>query len=339
MASHPKYNEKTTATEVADAFAGQITGKIVLITGINPKGLGAATAHAIAAHSPQLLILASRTPSKIKEVDNALQSSFPGLKTKPVQVDLASLASVRRAADEINRSVERIDIIINNAGIMALPEKQLSPDGVEMQLAANHLGHFLLTSLLVDKLKAAADDADKKTTRVINVASGGHCFSSIRFQDYNFEGKPVSPDEGGYPSYLAAWKMGPEPFQEYNKWVAYGQSKTANILFSLALTRKLHGHGILSFAVYPGEIITDLVRFVNARDFDDADPALFTWKSADQGSATTVVAGFDPALKENTGLYLKDCQIFPPAPYAADLERAERLWELSERLVGQEFEI
>jgi NAD(P)-dependent dehydrogenase (short-subunit alcohol dehydrogenase family) len=225
----------------------------VLITGISPNGLGAATAHAIAAHSPELLILASRSFSKIEEVDKTLQSSLPGLKTKLIQIDLASLQSVRRAADEINRSVERIDIIINNAGIMAVPEKQLSPDGIEMQFAANHLGHFLLTNLLVDKLKAAASlNVDKKATRVINVSSGGHGFSSIRFQDYNFEGKPVSPDEAGYPPYLARWKIDPKPVQEYNKWMAYGQSKTANILFSLALTRRLHRQGILSFAVYPG---------------------------------------------------------------------------------------
>ena len=249
MASHAKYGESTTATEVAKAFSSEIHGKTVLITGISPKSLGESLALSIASQKPALLILASRTQSKIDAVTIQINDSFPDVRTKSVLVDLSTQASVHQAAEQVNASVNKIDILINNAGIMD-PEHHFTSEGIELQFGTNHIGPFLFTNLLMPRILAAAQQSPKPgSTRVVNVTSAGHRISPIRFSDYNFEGKDMPLEEQPPPGLPASF------FKEgsaYSGFLSYGQSKTANILMSVYLNEYLSEQGIVSYSVHPG---------------------------------------------------------------------------------------
>jgi NAD(P)-dependent dehydrogenase (short-subunit alcohol dehydrogenase family) len=189
----------------------------VLITGVSPGGLGAEAAFSIAAQKPGLIILASRDVSKIAETAAAIEERHPGTPTRILKLDLASFAAIREAAKEVNAYTENIDVLINNAAVMACPYATTA-DGFEMQFGTNHLGHFLFTVLILGKLT-------KGTGRVVNVSSIGHRRSPIRFGDFNFS-------DG----------------ETYDRWEAYGQSKTANILFSVELAKR----GVNAFSLHPG---------------------------------------------------------------------------------------
>ncbi|KAI5777023.1 short-chain dehydrogenase [Geopyxis carbonaria] len=300
---------ETTADEVAIAFADQIVGKSILITGVSPNGLGSAAALSIARGSPKLLILASRNPSNIQLVAKEIAASFPSVETRALVLDLASLASVRRAAAEVNKytDVPQIDVLINNAGIMAVPYGT-TEDGFERQFGTNHIGHFVFTNLIISKIPRGG--------RIVNVASAGHRFSDVRYDDPGFNNG-----------------------EKYDKLVAYGQAKTANMLFSVELAKRLHGRGVLSFSVHPGVIMTNLSREMS----EDERNSLCKYTSGftlQQGVATYLAAAFDPNITESSGKYLADCQISEPLEkYAADPENAKKLWELSEKLVGEKFDI
>lgn len=172
------FNEDSTATEVAAALSAHIAGKVVLITGCSPNGLGATAALAIAPHKPALLILAGRTRVSIEETEKAVFDVNPEVKTRILLFDLASLASVREAAREVCGYEEKIDVLINNAGIMAAPYGK-TIDGFESQFGVNHLGPFLLTNLILGKIR--------KGGRIVNVSSNGYIMGQVRFDDPNFE--------------------------------------------------------------------------------------------------------------------------------------------------------
>lgn len=155
-------------------------------------------------------------------------------------------SAVRDAAADFNKTNDVLDILINNAGIMALPERTMSKDGIELQFATNHIGHFLFTNLILSKLKAS------KSARVINVTSNGHRFSPVRFDDLKFEGHKLPADQQPGLQKMIDRGLTPKWKGEYEPFVAYGQSKTANILFSLYLRDKLASEGIMSFSVHPG---------------------------------------------------------------------------------------
>lgn len=203
----------------------------------------------IAQHHPALLILASRTRSKIEEVISSARQIAPHVHIEAVTVDLSSQTSVRAAAQEILELAPKLDIVINNAGVNVM-NHQLTPEGIEMHFGTNHIGLFLLTNWIFEKIrKGAIEAAHKGSTRIINVSSSGHRLSPIRFSDINFEKTDVPVDESppaGLP--LAFYN----PKVAFNPFVAYGQSKTANILFSRYLTDHLAEEGILSFSVHPG---------------------------------------------------------------------------------------
>lgn len=251
----------------------------VLITGASPESLGEAAALAIASAGPAVLILASRTPSKLSAVASRVRDAVIGgsgsttttatTATSPassasacattivetVALDLASQASVRRAARDIAVITNRIDVLINNAGI-SVHRRQTSPDGIELTFATNHIGPFLLTRLLLPLLLVAAGDgsqggsSNSTTTRIVNVSSGGHLISPMRFSDYNFEGKPIPTDEEprpGMPDYVHETTDDGFPGT-----VAYAMSKCANVLFTVALKERFRDKGIDSFAVDPG---------------------------------------------------------------------------------------
>lgn len=221
--------------------------------------IGANTAYAIASGKPERIILASRTRTNIDAVSDIIQSRYPSVAVEPLILDLSSQKSVREAAAHVNSSISKLDLLIANAGIMALPTRTLSPEGIELQFATNHVGHFLFTNLILDKLRAAAKASKTPgATRVVVLSSNGHRFSSVRFHDWNFEGKPIPKEEEPCVQAMINRGIGAPQFddQHYNKFVAYGQSKTANILFALYLRNKLANEGIQAISVHPGSMCT-----------------------------------------------------------------------------------
>ncbi|EED21849.1 short-chain dehydrogenase, putative [Talaromyces stipitatus ATCC 10500] len=336
MTSHPEYNEKTTATEVADAFSDRIRNKNVVITGVGPNSLGEALALAIAAHSPAKLILASRTKAKLEEVLKKISTGRPEMSSKIelVILDLASQKSVREAVAQILGCIDHIDILINNAGLMML-KQEFTGEGIELQFGTNHIGHFLFTNLLLEKLcrEVGSSQGEAGSTKIVNVTSAGHRLSPFRFQDYNVDGKPVPDEEQPPAAMIAAYGK----VDTYNGWIAYGQSKTANILFSVALNERFRSRGIVSYAVHPGSIWTGLGRNLDEQGTEILAKTGTYWKSIDEGAAPMLVAALDPALDgppEPNRVYISDCQIAEAAPWAIDTDAAKRLFELSVELVG-----
>lgn len=296
-------------------------------------------AMALASQSPGLLVLASRTMLKINAVASKVKDQYPDVRLEMVEVDLASLASVREAADRIDKVVDKIDILINNAAVV-MQTHERTKEGLEMQFGTNHVGPFLLTNLLMPRIIQAADKSQSKgTTRIVNLTSAGHIISPVRFSDHNFTKRPEDLPEDERPMSRPGLSFDPPPGKTYVPFVAYGQSKTANVLMSLSISEKLAQEGVRSIATHPGSIWTDL-----SRDLDEEHQTLVSktanfWKTLDQGSATTLVAALDPKLSEDTSvIYLNDCQVAEPAAHAKDPTTAERLWKLSEEIVGQAFD-
>lgn len=221
----------TTGQEATAALAGNIKGRTILVTGVTPGGLGLETARVIALRDPKLLILAGRSPAKLQQAESIVKEAAPSTPVRQLVLDLGSIKTVRKAADEVNGwdDVPAIDVVINNAAIMAVPY-QVSPDGIESQFATNHVGHFLFTQLIMRKLLTAGSGA-----RVVNVASNAYSLGPVRFEDYNF-------DEG----------------KAYDKWQSYAQSKSANILYAKDLAKRYGSKGLQAYAVHPGGIFTNL---------------------------------------------------------------------------------
>ena len=172
------FTEESTATEVAATLASHIAGKVILITGCSPNGLGETAVTAIASHNPSLVILTGRKRALIEETEKSLLAKIPNLNTRLLIFDLGDLKSVRAAAAEVNQYLEKIDILINNAGIMASPFEK-TVDGFESQFGINHLGPFLFTMLVVGKLNRGG--------RVVNISSAAYAWGGVRFEDPNFE--------------------------------------------------------------------------------------------------------------------------------------------------------
>ncbi|KAF2677440.1 NAD(P)-binding protein [Lentithecium fluviatile CBS 122367] len=330
MTSHSEFGAKTDASEVLAAFPNAVEGKIVLITGASPNGLGAALAQSLAAHRPELLILTGRTSTKVEAVAKEITTSTPGVKVRIVLFDISSFASIAKAAEEINGYAEpNIDIVFNNAGVMNIPERRLSADGFEMHLATNYLGLSLFTNSILPKVK------NSTAGRVVNVVSNGYALSPFRFSDYNFDGKDDIPEDE-QPSKAACEAFGIPWGLGYIPPVAYGQSKTAGILFTRELADRLKETNATAVCVQPGVIATDLWREMAPEAVEAIMNALPS-KTATQGASTLLVAALDPKLKESPGAYLDDCQVVDVQPFAKDKAKAERLWQLTEKLTGKTF--
>jgi len=308
------FNAESSTKDVIEGIS--LVGKVALVTGAS-SGLGVETVRVLAGAGAAVLMLA-RNKEKLEAVAASLREEIPGANISTDIVDLADLDSVRQAAARIISSYPRIDLLINNAGVMACPLARTAQD-FEMQFGTNHLGHFLLACLLVPNL------AD--TARVVSLSSGGHKFGTIDFDDPNYQQR------------------------NYEKWSAYGQSKTANALFAVGLDDRLKNRGIRTFAVHPGVIMTELSRHMQQEDFELLTARLpkgqeMKMKSVEQGAATSVWAATSPTLNGRGGIYLEDCHIAEAATpggeggvesYALDHTDADRLWALSEQLVGQQF--
>ena len=311
-----------------DVLAGvDLTGRTAVITG-SSGGLGLETARALAARGAAV-VLAARDRAKLDAAVAQLRDQVPGITVDSVVLDLAALTSVRAAAAEVADRHPVIDLLIDNAGVMACPLGRTT-DGFEIQFGTNHLGHFLFTTLLKEPLATAV--AEHGSARVVVLSSGGHRLSPIRWDDPNWERS-----------------------EDYFNWTAYGQSKTANALFALELDRRWSSDGIRAFSVHPGMIATDLGRHMQAEDFeylssvrrtgaDSADGGRAVFKSVPQGAATTVWAATSPTLDAHGGAYLENCSVAEPVDdpdathgvrsWARDPDQAVRLWDLSEELVG-----
>ncbi|KAL1793644.1 hypothetical protein ACET3X_008626 [Alternaria dauci] len=312
----PAFGFTTTGSEVVAALLERVLGKTFVITGASSGGLGARTALFLAAAKPAEVILLGRSEDKVAPVLKEIKAKIPSTTTRFVKIDLTSCASVRAAAAEVNSLVSKIDVLINNAGIMAVPFA-ITPEKVESHLGANHVGHFLLTNLLVPKLEAVGGGA-----RVVNLSSAMYHFSPVMFDDYNFsDGKT------------------------YNAWKAYGQSKAANKMFAVALAKKLEKKGIRSFSLHPGVIEeTGLTSGVDPAAWAIVGPMVESKKTEmpksktmEQGFATSLAAALDPALDDYSGSYLDDCKPKKVLDYASSDSNAERLWALSEEIVGEKF--
>jgi len=308
-------------TTTADVLSGgDLSGVTAVVTGAS-SGIGWETARALAAAGARVVPTA-RTPDKAAECVATLRGALDddaGTRLDPGVVELTSLASVRRFAGDVTSRYERVHLLINNAGVMATPFER-TPDGFELQLGTNHLGPFVLTNSLVPLLEGAAVLGE---ARIVNVSSEGHRASGIRWEDPNYERTP------------------------YDKWEAYGQSKTANILYAVELDRRLRGRGVRAFSLHPGMIGTSLGRHLSREDYVElsarasrsASGGLPPRKSVEQGAATTVFAAISPELTGRGGLYLSDCEVAEPAAWASDPDDAARLWALSEALVQERFDL
>jgi NAD(P)-dependent dehydrogenase (short-subunit alcohol dehydrogenase family) len=172
------WDATTTAEEVASSLSSQIANKVILTTGVSPRSLGAYFVLTIAAHSPSLLILAGRNTTKSAETASAIKAAHPNVQTRILELDLSSQAQIRKAAAEVLGYEENIDVLMNNAGIMAQPYGK-TVDGIESQFGCNFIGHWLFTNLIMDKINRGG--------RIVNVSSDGNRLGGVRFEDWNFQ--------------------------------------------------------------------------------------------------------------------------------------------------------
>ena len=311
------FGHDSTTDEVLEGV--DLTGKRVLVTGVS-AGLGVETARALAAHGAQVTG-AARDLAKAK----AVTAGIPGLEL--IELDLASLASVRAAADALVAAGKPFDLVIANAGVMATPFGK-TVDGFETQFGTNHLGHFVFVNRIASLFAPGS--------RLVNLSSAGHRFSDIDLDDPNFERTP------------------------YAEFIAYGRSKTANVLFAVEFDRRHRDRGVRATAVHPGGIQTELGRYMTDEvrqqmltAVTQATPAggapAFTWKTIPQGAATSVWAGAVAPAEAVGGRYCEDCHVAEVVdgdsvrggirPYALDAERAKALWAKSEEMVGEVFSV
>ncbi|KAL5590870.1 hypothetical protein FOBRF1_014427 [Fusarium oxysporum] len=301
---------------------GKLKGTVVLITGGN-QGIGLETARALHATGATVYITA-RSPEKIEQGINDI-ISWPEAKSEApvygIELRLDSSKSVRAAAEDFLAKVDKLNILILNAGVMATPEGR-TEDGFETQFGTNHLGHFLLFQLLKPALLAAITPSFQ--SRVISVASKAHRFGGIRWDDFNFEK------------------------EAYNPWLAYAQSKTANIYFAAELERRYADQGLHGLSVHPGYILTNLGKYVDLSTIDLDGPIKNALRNKAQGATTTVYAAVSKDWEGRGGKYLADFVeerpvrpgVEPTSPelghavWIYDEEAERKLWELSERLVG-----
>ena len=317
----------TSTTE--DVLSGaNLGGKRILVTGVS-AGIGVETARSLAAHGAQVvgavrdLAKAEAATAQVRK-DAAAPGSF-----ELVELNLGSLKSVRACADAMLKAGKPFDVVIANAGVMATPFGHTT-DGFETQFGTNHLGHFVLVNRIAPLIAGGG--------RLINLSSAGHRFSNVDLQDPNFERTPYEP------------------------FVAYGRSKTANILFAVAFDQRHRERGVRAAAVHPGVIQTELGRYMEpgsiekmieqiSQQLSTEGQAPFLWKTIPQGAATSVWAAVVAPADEIGGRYCENCQVGEVVPgeapispvsegvrgYALDPNTAEALWKKSEELVGESF--
>jgi NAD(P)-dependent dehydrogenase (short-subunit alcohol dehydrogenase family) len=319
------------ATSTTDDVLAEtnLSGKRILVTGVS-AGLGVETARSLVAHGA-LVVGAARDLDKAQVATEQVRKGAAnnGGSFELIELDLASLKSVRACADELMAREEPFDVVIANAGVMATPFSHTA-DGFEMQFGTNHLGHFVLVNRIASLIRPGG--------RLVNLSSAGHRYSNVDLVDPNFERTPYDP------------------------FIAYGRSKSANILFAVAFDKRHRERGVRATAVHPGGIRTELGRHVEAgrvqKLIDQINQQLtaegrppFQWKTIPQGAATSVWAAVVAGADEVGGQYCENCHVGKIVPdsatitaisegvraYALDAKNAESLWRRSEELVGESF--
>ena len=311
----------STADEVLEGK--DLSGRTILVTG-GYSGLGHETARALAAKGAHV-ILSGRDATKLAAAADEI-ATMTGAKIDTLVCDLASLASVRAAGEEARSRFSHVDVLINNAGVMACPLGRTA-DGFETQFGTNHLGHFALTRELMPLLENGSRQ------RIVNLSSRGHHIAPVDFHDPNFDTRAYDP------------------------WLAYGNSKTANVLFTVGLEHRFGGKGIHAYALHPGGIHTNLGRHMSEADMaalrerirKNAERSGETpqpFKTIPQGAATTCWVATEEEIEGRGGIYAEDCQIAKiddqsatggVRSYALDKNNANRLWAISEELTGAKF--
>ncbi len=308
------------ASTTDEVLAGHdLAGMTVFITGGN-SGLGQETGRAMAARGAEVVLM-GRDAAKLDEAVAAIRAEQPSASVETIVGDLGALTSLAACAAEARARLAKIDLLINNAGVMACPFEHTA-DGFERQFGTNHLGHFALTAALLPLLEAGTGK------RIVNLSSRGHHFAGVDFADIHFATRAYDP------------------------WISYGQSKTANILFTVALEQRLAPRGIHAYAVHPGGIQTNLGRHLTPdmiaalMDRVSRGTGQFAWKTIPQGAATSCWAATAPELAGTGGVYCEDCHVADVddastdggvRSYALDPDNAARLWQVSEELTGIAF--
>jgi NAD(P)-dependent dehydrogenase (short-subunit alcohol dehydrogenase family) len=309
------FGVESTAAEVTDGI--DLIGKRIIVTG-GASGIGVETARALTAIGADVTLAVRDTQSGARvAADIAASTGWPAPRVEPLE--LTDRASIARFVDAWKGPLH---VLINNAGVMALPDRQLTADGWEMQFATNHLGHLALTLGLYEALAAAGE------ARVVSVSSAAHLLSPVVFNDIHFSHRP------------------------YDRLLAYGQSKTANVLFAVELTRRWSRDGITANALMPGAIMTNLQRHVDAETLAGWRGGSYRFKTPEQGAATSVLLATSPGVAGVGGRYFEDCNeaevvagtasMMPGvgsvrrgvADYALDPVSALRLWEMSVQMLG-----
>jgi NAD(P)-dependent dehydrogenase (short-subunit alcohol dehydrogenase family) len=316
------FGAQSTTDEV---LAGvDLSGKRVLVTGVS-AGLGVETARTLAAHGAYVVGTARDLAKAEKATAEVRAQAANGGGLELVELDLASLASVRKAADEVLAAGKPFDLIIANAGVMACPFSK-TEDGFETQFGTNHLGHFVFINRIASLLKSGG--------RLVNLSSSGHRFSDVNLEDPNFDHTP------------------------YTEFGAYGRSKTANVLFAVEFDRRHKNRGVRATAVHPGGIQTELGRHMTPAVIQSMLDSIaasatsgsqpFSWKTVPQGAATSVWAGVVADAHAVGAHFCEDCHVAEVTdgdelmrggvrPYALDPENAKALWAKSEEMVGETF--
>ena len=293
--------------------------KVAIVTG-GYSGIGLETTKALVAVGANVII-----PAKRPEIANQNLNGVVS-ETNIIKMDLGNLNSVKNFTNSFKENFNTLSLLINNAGIMACPETRVG-DNWESQFAINHIGHFLLTRELMNIL------ADTEGSRFVSLSSSAHALTGILWDDIHFNKQP------------------------YNKWMAYGQSKTASSLIAIELNKKMKDYGVESFSVHPGGIITPLQRYLEKEEMialgwmdEDGSPSELAknfFKSPSQGASTTLWCATSNDLNGLGGVFCEDCDIakrksevdeslqryFGVADWAVDTDEATRLWELSEKII------
>jgi NAD(P)-dependent dehydrogenase (short-subunit alcohol dehydrogenase family) len=317
------FGANSTTDEVLDGV--DLRGKRILVTGVS-AGLGIETARSLVAHGAAV-IGAARDLAKAERATGAVRDAVAesGGSLELIELDLASLESVRACADALVWDGRPFDVVIANAGVMACPQTK-TVDGFEAQFGTNHLGHFVLVNRIVPLFRPGG--------RLVNLSSAGHRYADVDLDDPNFDHTP------------------------YAEFVAYGRSKTANILFAVEFDRRHRESGIRATAVHPGGIKTELSRHMDPAETEALIASInenqkasglppFVYKTIPQGAATSVWAAVVAPADEVGGRYCEDCHVAEiqsradlregVRPYALDPDRAKALWAKSEEMVGERF--
>ncbi|KAJ7737741.1 hypothetical protein B0H16DRAFT_1379516 [Mycena metata] len=322
----PTFSDSTTAEEVSDALAEEVRGRSVLITGTSMGGIGFETARVIAKYA-KLVVITGYDAGRLQLSEDAIRREFPSANIRRLVLDLSSLANVRKAAAEVQAYPEPLHVLINNAAAPIGPFKRTT-DNFESQIGIDHIAPFLFTKLLTPKLLASA--TTQYTPRVVFLSSYGHAFIPA----------------AGFDLSLVTGQPDPTTYNHSN---AYCHAKSAAVLTALELSKRSSGR-INAYSLCPGLIYTNIhqkeesIEIFQAGGYLDADKKPNTqahvWKTMQQGAATTVVAAFDPRINDKPGAYLTNCNEanHERAASSSDPETAEKLWTLTEEVIGEKIE-